>query len=340
MTPFVDIDVSVLVPLNERPMSPAVLYSEYSAPLRSAGLSYEFVFIAGPARSGTARVARELAAAGEPVVVLELAHTTGDAAMVKLAAAQSRGAMVVTLPAYHRIEPGGLPELLARVAEGSDAAVARRWPRVDAPVNQLQNRALHWLLHGLLGGAVRDIACGVIAMRPQVLRDLPLYGDFFRFLPLFAIRHGYNVVEVDVAQHPGDRQPRVYSPGTYLRRLLDLLLVFFLLRFTEKPLRFFGMFGAGLGGAGGLVLAVIGVQRVLGQPLADRPVLLAGLLLVIVGIQAIALGLIGEIIVHLQASQRRPYRVRQESPPLPLRAGRAASPAAVASRVEEPPVPA
>jgi hypothetical protein len=317
--------------LSERPISPALLYAEYAEPLRQAGFTYEFLFVTGPGWARLAGVARRLRDAGEPVVVLELAQAQGDAALVKLAAAHSRGMVLLTLPSYHRIEAASLPRLVTAVLGGHDLALARRWPRVDSAVNQFQNRALHVLLRGLARDRIHDIACGVIAMRPHVLRDLPLYGDFFRFLPVFALRQGYNVVEIDSPQHPGDRQPRVYSPGTYLRRLMDVFLVFFLLRFTEKPLRFFGLIGTAIGGSGGMILLVLLVQRLLGHPLAERPVMLLGLLLVVVGIQAIALGLIGEIVVHLQAPQRKPYRMRQE--PIPSAPQAAAVPVAVEESV-------
>jgi hypothetical protein len=166
------------------------------------------------------------------------------------------------------------------------------------------------MVTGLSSGQIHDVASGVRAMRPEVLRDLPLYGDFFRFLPVLALREGYSVVEVEAMQHPSDAQLRLYSPGTYLRRAIDVFGLFFLSRFTYKPLRFFGMIGSWLSGAGALILFVMFIQRIGGQGLADRPLLLLGVLIFTLGVQAIALGLIGEIIVHFNADRRRPYRVR------------------------------
>ena len=161
---------------------------------------------------------------------------------------------------------------------------------------------------------MHDVACGVRAMRRDVLEDLPLYGDFHRFLPLLALRDGYRVEELPAAQHPRDARPRVYSPGIYLRRLIDVLGLFFLLRFTDKPLRFFGLVGAASGLLGAAVLAVLFVQRLGGRGIADRPLLLLGVLLVMLGVQAIALGLVGEIIVHLSAARQRLYRVERSGP--------------------------
>ena len=150
-------------------------------------------------------------------------------------------------------------------------------------------------------------------MRREVLDELPLYGDFYRFLPVLAIREGYRVEEMSCPQHSRDSRTRVYWPGVYLRRMIDLLNLFFLLRFTFKPLRFFGLMGSGLGIVGSGILAVLLLQRLQGQPIANRPMLLLGVLLVTLGLQMFALGLVGEIIVYLQAPYRRSYRLASDA---------------------------
>src|SRR5690606_13461460 len=101
--------------------------------------------------------------------------------------------------------------------------------------------------------------------------------------------------------------------GVYLRRLIDLLGLLFVLRFTDKPLRFFGLAGSLFSFAGALILAAVLVQRLGGQGIADRPLLLLGVVLVVLGVQVVALGLVGEIIVHLNASSRPPYRLWRET---------------------------
>lgn len=301
--------ISVIVPVTERPESLVELYHEYAAPLRELGRPFEFVFAVEPWAYGMSLPLLDLARGGEPVRVLEVGQSAGETTLLRLAALDSHGSIVVTLPAYRRIEAKAIPELIARVEHGADVAIARRWPRRDAWINRIQTRAFHLFISGLVGRRLNDIACGVRAIRRDVMDRLPLYGDFFRFLPLFAMREGYSVEEVPSAQHKRDAHVRVYQPGVYLRRLLDLLGLVFLLRFTDKPLRFFGLAGSGLSLTGALILFVLFVQRLGGQGIADRPILLLGALLVVLGFQAIALGLIGEIIVYLHAPSRRPYRL-------------------------------
>ncbi|MDQ3557289.1 MAG: hypothetical protein M3409_11020, partial [Gemmatimonadota bacterium] len=293
--------VSVVVPVNERIEPLPELYDELAAPLRAAGLPFEFIFVVEPWAAAHAEPLRARAAACEPVRIVELAQTGGEAALLRLGFDRARGGVVVTHPPYRRVEASALPELVAHVRAGADLVVARRWPRRDSWVNRAQNRALHALIRRLGGGRIHDVACGVRALRPEVLDQIPLYGDNFRFIPLLAMRQGLVVQEVDVPQHPRDVRARVYAPGIYIRRLIDVLGLFFLLRFTEKPLRFFGLIGGTLTLAGAALLLVLLVQRLMGEGLSDRPVLLLAALLLVLGIQAVALGLIGEIIVHLRA---------------------------------------
>jgi hypothetical protein len=316
-------EVSVLVPVKERPEPLDALYREYSAPFLADGTAFEFVFLIEPWGHGMIHSLAPMIADGEPIRVLEVGQDVAESALLQAGAQYARGEIVLTLPAYRRVEAYALPALVAVVREGADVAVARRWPRHDSALNRLQNRALHSLLAGLSGNRLHDVACGVRALRREVLLELPIYGDLHRFLPLFALREGLRVSEISAPQHPGDQRTRLYGPTVYLRRLVDLLGLFFLLRFTEKPLRFFGMAGSTVSGAGAVLLLVLLVQRLAGQSLADRPLLVLSVMLLVLGVQAIALGLIGEIVVHLNAPSRRPYRLapirdsRGDAPPPP-----------------------
>jgi hypothetical protein len=302
--------VSVIVPVTERPEPLAELFLEYSSPLAEEGLAYEFVFVVEPRNRERVEPLRALADRGQPVRVFEVGHSVGESVLLKLGAARSRAEVLLVLPAYRRVEASVLPELVDRVRNGADLVNCRRAPRSDSWLNRIQTRLLHLIVGGLSGGRVRDVASGVRGVRRDVLAEIPLYGDFYRFLPVIAMREGYRVEEVDAPQHARDARTRVYSPGIYLRRLIDVFGLFFLARFTFKPLRFFGMIGGILSILGGLILALLFVQRLMGESLAGRPLLLLGVLIFTLGIQAIALGLIGEIIVHFNAANRSPYRVQ------------------------------
>lgn len=302
--------VSVIVPVSDRPYPLDRLYTEYSRPLQDMGWSFEFIFVMGHHWRHLQPPLIGLRDSGEPIRILETGQPLPESAMLHVAARYATGSKLLTLPSYPRIDPGGLPRLLSGLDRGFDLLTAARVSRSDPLVNRVQRRVFHALLRLLVGGRLRDVASGVRAMRREVLDELDLYGDSFRFIPLLAIREGFRVLELDVAQHPDDRKTRVYSPGVYLRRLIDLLGLMFLVRFAFKPLRFFGLVGSFLATAGGAMLVVLFFQKMGGQGIADRPLLLLGILLLVLGIQAVAMGLIGEIVVHQNVPSRRIYRIR------------------------------
>lgn len=305
--------VSVLVPVSERPAPLDEFYEEFSDPLRGAGIPFEFLFIVEPEHWGLIPPLERLREAGEPIRILRVGRTAGDTALLRVGAEKASYDVLLTLPAYPRIEAAGIRAVVEPVLQGAAMSVARRWPRRDSALNRLQNRVFHILVGAATGGrAIRDVACGVRAIRRHVFDSLPTYGDFHRFLPLFALRSGYEVTEVKAPQHAEDWQPRIYAPWVYVRRILDLFGLYFLMRFTEKPLRFFGLVGGGSFLIGSVILVVLAVQRVQGEPIADRPMLLLGVLLMVLGVQAVALGLVGEIIVYVNSLRGREGRVVRE----------------------------
>lgn len=307
--------ISCIVPVTDRVPDLGELYREYAGVLSSAGLSFEFIFALEPWRRHDEEVLAQIQGSGAPVRVFAAGQPLGESSLLRAAIPLCQGDTIVTLPAYRRVQAQGLLPLIEQVRNGADLATAVRSSRQDSGVNRLQSRIFHALLTPATGRDFHDLGSGVNAVRREILEQVPLYGDFLRFLPVLAAREGFRVDEVSVPQHPGDRGIRIHTPGIYVRRLLDILGLYFLVRFTEKPLRFFGLIGSGVSLAGVVVLAILFVQRLQGHGIADRPMLLLGVLLVVIGIQAVALGLIGEIIVHFSATHRRSYRLAPTANP-------------------------
>ena len=302
--------ISVVVPVVERTDDLLAVYHAYSAELERRSADFEFIFVFD-GRFAPPLELLTLSQSRDRLRVLRFAREFGETAALRIGIEKSRGDLLLTLPAYFQVQPEGISRLLEAVERGADLAVAHRYPRLDSWLNRMQSRAFHRMIGGVTEQRFHDMACGVRAMRRNVAESLPLYGDLHRFIPALALREGYQVEEVSVPQHPNDARTRVYGPGVYLRRLLDIAAFFFLAKFTERPLRFFGLIGSAFLGAGSLLSLVLLVQRVEGQGIANRPALLLAVLLVAVGVQLLGLGLVGEIIVHLRAPHRRVYRVRE-----------------------------
>lgn len=304
--------ISVVVPVVERDDDVTAVYTAFAHELDARGEDYEFLLVFDGRRTPPPELL-DLVRGKESVRILRFAREFGETAALRLGVEKSRGDIVLTLPAYFQVLPAGAALLLDAVAAGADMAVASRSPRLDNWLNRMQSRAFHSIVGGVSGQRFHDMACGVRAMRRSVAEALPLYGDLHRFIPALALREGYRVEEVPVPQHPSDAKMRVYKPGIYLRRLLDIAAFFFLAKFTEKPLRFFGLVGSIFLAAGAGLSLLLLIQRFEGQGIANRPALLLAVLLMALGVQLLGLGLVGEIIVHLRAPHRRGYRVRERT---------------------------
>ncbi|MEJ2033477.1 MAG: hypothetical protein P8Y63_10655, partial [Deltaproteobacteria bacterium] len=162
------------------------------------------------------------------------------------------------------------------------------------------------------GESFHDVSSGVRLIRREILAHIGLYGDLHRFLPLLAIQKGFRVKEIPLAQACEDCRLRLYRPGVYWRRLLDILSIFFLFKFTQKPLRFFGLLGSGIGFLGLILAGTTVFQRLFwGQSLSSRPLFLIGVLISLVGLQTFFIGLIGEIIIFMHMPEQPGYRIEK-----------------------------
>jgi glycosyltransferase involved in cell wall biosynthesis len=302
--------ISVVVPVVERVDDLMALYRAFAGELERRGKDHEFVFVFDGGFTPPADLVA-LSRENEAVRLLSFARTFGETAALRLGIERSRGEVILTLPAYFQVKPEGIGAMLDALDAGVDMVIANRSPRVDSWFNRMQSRAFHRMVGGVGGQRFHDMACGVRLIRRPVAEALPLYGDLHRFIPALALREGYRVQEIAVPQHPNDYRARVYGPGVYVRRLLDIAGFFFLAKFTEKPLRFFGLVGTVFFGLGAVVSLVLLAERLAGQGIANRPLLLLAVLLVALGVQLMGLGLVGEIIVHLRSPHRRAYRVRE-----------------------------
>ena len=303
--------LSVIIPVTERYDDPAELFEAYNRALASLERDYEIIYVLDGPYPDTRQTLETLQASGHPVRVLQLSKSFGEATALTAGFDHARGDLLMTLPAFFQVDPASLPALVEAL-EDNDMVICRRWPRTDSAFNRLQTGLFNRLLGLLTGARFHDLGCGVRIFRRAVPDAVPLYGDQHRFLPVLASRQGFRVREIDLPQSSRESYRRIYRPGVYPRRLLDMLTVFFLIKFTKKPLRFFGLIGTGTAAIGGLLLVYIVIERLLfGVALADRPALLLSSLMVVLGVQIFGLGLIGELIIFAHAKDIKEYAVRE-----------------------------
>jgi len=306
------VSVSVVVPVTERCDALDEIYRTHADILRTLVPAFEFIFVLDQGFQEAAQPLHALIDKGEPIRIIPLQRHFGEATVLMLGFQEVRADIIITVPAYFQTLPEGLRTVIRALNEGNDLVVTRRYPRQDPWTNRLQNRVFHFLIRFLTGVQFHDMSCSLRGIRKPVVREVHLYGDLHRFLPLLAYQRGFRVVEENVLQHPADCHTRVYRPGVYLRRLLDIMTVVFLFKFTKKPLRFFGLIGAGLFTGGFVVSLVLAIQKLLSlTALADRPLLILGVLLMVLGVQTASIGLLGEIIIFTHARKFKDYATQK-----------------------------
>jgi glycosyltransferase involved in cell wall biosynthesis len=305
-----ELDISAIVPVGSRRDDLPALLDEYAAGLAAAGASFELIVVLDGPLGGLAAQLGELLPDRPWLRVIELARDFGEAAALTAGFDAARGRKMLTLPAYYQVEPADLPRIIA-AGETVDMAVAVRWPRKGSGFEAFRRNAFHSFLRVITGQRYRDLGCGVRLLKRDVVEEIPLYSERHRFYPALACSRGFEVSEVELRQSPHDDFRGRYRLREYLHRVLDIMTLFFLVRFTKKPLRFFGTIGFIVGALGVLFLAVLIVQRLFfAVALADRPALLLSSLMVVLGVQIFALGLIGELIIFTHARDMKEYAVR------------------------------
>ncbi len=311
MTETRNVRISVLVPVVERHDPLEALHGAVLSEVEKLG-PFEFLYLVSAEFEDAFEQALRLHEKDpDHVRVFRFARPVGEAGALATGFDRARGEIALTIPSYFDADPAGLEALCAALDDGADLAYAVRIERRDGLVKQIQTAIFNRLVSWATGTRFHDVASPTRALRLEIVAEIPLYGDFQRFLAVLAHGAGFRVAEVPIAQDPRSCAPRVYRLRTYFYRALDILSMFFLSHFTRRPLRLFGAAGSVFGAVGAAILLVTGVQRILGTALADRPILILGTLLVGLGAQAFTIGLLGELLLFFQARDVRDYRIAE-----------------------------
>jgi glycosyltransferase involved in cell wall biosynthesis len=302
---------SVIVPVGSRVDDLAALLDEYASVLADARIDFEIIVVVDGPRDALMQQLSDFGKEREWLRVIQFSRPFGESAALMAGFAEARGDVLVTLPANWQVVATEIPRLIESAGEQDDMLIAVRWPYAGSTFSRLRRRVFHRLLHFVTGFGYRDLGCAVRLLRRRVADEIRLYGDQHRFLPLLAVRRGFRVREVEVQQSPKDRHRGGNRWQEYVHRVLDLMTVFFLVRFTKKPLRFFGSLGFIAGGIGAVFVLVLVTQRLFFDvPLADRPALLLASLLLVLGVQLFGLGLLGELVIFAHGTKTKEYAIR------------------------------
>jgi dolichol-phosphate mannosyltransferase len=297
--------ISVVVPVRDEELTVEPLYEELARALSRRDEPWEVVFVDDGSRDGTHAALVRLHATAPNVRVVRLRRNVGKAAALDAGFREVEGELVVTIDGDLQDDPAEIPRLLAKLDEGYDLVTGWKAHRSDPLSRRVLSRVFNTVTGWLSGLRLHDMNCGLKAFRVEVARELDLYGELHRFVPVLAHDLGFRVTELSVNHRPREHGRSRYGMERYARGFLDLLTVTFMSRYRHRPLHLFGGLGLLLGAIGTGILVYLTVVKLTGEPIGRRPLLLLGVLLVVVGIQFLSLGLLSELVTSQHRERLR-----------------------------------
>jgi glycosyltransferase involved in cell wall biosynthesis len=308
-------DLSIIIPIYNEEENIRPLHDQLKAALDGLSLSYEVIAVDDGSSDGSFATLQHLHLEDEHLKVVRFRRNFGQTAAFAAGFDHSQGKVVLTMDADLQNDPADIPALLEKVDEGYDVVSGWRVGRKDPFLSRrLPSMTANWLISRVTGVYLHDYGCSLKAYRREVVKGVQLYGELHRFIPALSSWMGVSVAEVPVRHHARRFGQSKYGISRTIRVILDLITVRFLLSYSTRPIQIFG----GLGMASLAIGVLLGlyltfVKLILGQDIGSRPLLLLAVLLVLVGVQFVAMGLLGELVVRTYyESQGKPIYVVRE----------------------------
>ncbi|HLN24847.1 MAG TPA: glycosyltransferase family 2 protein [Patescibacteria group bacterium] len=307
------VDISVIVPFYNEEENIEAVYRSVVAVLAPLGKTYEIIFVDDGSSDTTVKRARALAQTDGKLKVVELLRNYGQTAAMMAGIDFASGTVVVAMDGDGQNDPADIPRLLDELGKGFDVVSGWRKDRQDHASRTFPSRVANWLISKISGVSLHDYGCSLKAYRCDVIKDIRLYGEMHRFIPIYMKWLGGKISEIPVNHHPRTHGTSKYGFNRIFKVLLDLTLVVFLERFTTKPIYVFGGFGL-LSLAGGLLcfLWMLGLKLFTGLSFILTPLPVLTAILCATGVMSILMGLQAELTVrtYYEAQDKRIYSVR------------------------------
>ena len=307
-----ELEISVLVPVLDEAGTVEELARRVAVVLDGLGRSFEIVFIDDGSRDGTPESVRAAHERDPRVKLVRLRRNFGKAAALSAGFEHCHGRLVFTMDGALQDDPDEMPRFLAALEE-RDLDLVSGWKhqRRDPASKRFPSRLFNLVTRRLAGVDLHDFNCGFKLYRREVLEQIAIYGELHRYIPVLASHKGFAVGEIRVNHHPRRHGVSKYGWDRFLKGPLDLITVLFITKYTRRPLHLFGAIG-GLFLATGfgidLYLAILWLD---GESLSNRPLLLLGVLLILLGIQILTTGLLGEMITLKNFRRSDSYSIKE-----------------------------
>lgn len=299
-----------MVPLYNEEESIEPLHKALKSVMDAEGKDYELIFVDDGSTDSTFQKLEKLGAEDSRVRPLSFRRNFGQTAAFAAGFDHAKGDVIVTIDGDLQNDPKDIPKLLSLIGRNDIVSGWRRKRRDPFLTRRLPSMAANWIISRVTGVKLHDYGCTLKAYKAEVVKNINLYGEMHRFIPAVASLYGVKIAEVETIHHPRLYGTSKYGISRTIRVLLDLITVKFLQSFSTRPLQAFGPLGMLCGFGGFVINLYLVVLKILGQSIGGRPLLLFGTLLIIVGIQLIGMGLLGEMLVRVyHESQKKPIYV-------------------------------
>ncbi|MCB0333567.1 MAG: glycosyltransferase family 2 protein [Bdellovibrionales bacterium] len=309
------VGVSLVIPLYNEEDNVEPCYLEVKSVCERLGMPYEIIYVDDGSKDQTLVRLEEVSRGDDTVRIVEFRRNFGQTAAMAAGFEHSRYDIVVALDGDLQNDPNEIPRMIDKLQEGYDMVAGWRKDRQDAYLTRkLPSHCANWLISKATSVKLHDYGCTLKVMTGEVARGIKLYGEMHRFIPALAAEMGASIAELPVNHRARQFGTSKYGISRTFRVLLDLLTVKFLLGYSKRPIHLFGALGMFSGAAGILLLAFMSLQKIFFQiPMGNRPLLMLGVMLVIIGLQFLVFGLLAEVLARTYyESQNKPiYVVRR-----------------------------
>jgi glycosyltransferase involved in cell wall biosynthesis len=305
------VTLSVVIPLYNEEKSLAELYNRIILSLKSLSLNCELIFVDDGSTDNSFSVLKDLHKKDDRIKVIRFRKNFGKSAALSAGFKEATGKTIVTIDADLQDLPEEIPILIKKIEEGYDLVSGWKFKRKDPLVRRVASRLFNSVTTFYTGVKIHDFNCGLKCYRREVTEEIELYGELYRYIPALASWKGFKVGEVKVNHQPRIHGKSKFGGERYVRGFFDLLTVIMLTKYPEKPLHFFGLMGTILSLAGLAINIYMAALRLSGKWISNRPLLLLGILFLILGIQFIFFGLMGELIVF-SSQKDTSYTVKEK----------------------------
>jgi len=303
-------DLTILIPVYNEADNLAPLLEKLERDLRPLGLRYEVLVLDDGSTDVTAQRLRELRPRHPVLRGISFRRNYGKSAALSVGFREARGASIVTMDGDLQDDSTEVGPLLRKLNEGYDVVSGWKQKRQDPLSKTIPSRIFNGVTSAMTGVSLHDMNCGLKAYRAEAARSVRLRGELHRFIPVLAHWNGYRIGELPVVHHKRLHGKTKFGTSRFVNGFLDLLSVMFLTTSSTRPLHVFGRMGIGVAGLGGVLTLWAAWPVVLGEPLRLRPSLVLGLVLIVLGIQFLSLGFLGELIAGTRTEEPE-YAIRE-----------------------------